>query len=136
MTRISTESSRPPLLRRALLANAVFSGLSGLGLLAAAGPVGGWIGVTETWILRGIGAGLASFAAALVALARSDRPRPALVLAASGSDFAWVLGSGAVVAGFPELLTPAGDIAVVVVAVVVAALGCAQIVGLQRAEHG
>lgn len=118
------------LLVRALAANAVFSGLSGLALLLAAG----WLGVPEPWILRALGAGLVAFAAGLALLARSARPRRDLVLAASVSDFAWVAGSAWLLVGFPDLLTSAGEAAVAVVAVLVAVLGAAQLVGLREWE--
>lgn len=122
----------PGLLVRALAANAGFSGASGLALLLAARPAGGWLGVAETWILRALGAALLAFGAGLALLARTERPTRGLVLAASASDFAWVAGSAGLVLGLPDLLTPAGNGTVAAVAVVVAGLGTAQIVGLRR----
>lgn len=122
----------PPLLVRALAANAAFSGISGLGLLVAAEPAGGWLGVSETWILRLLGAGLIGFGAGLLLLARSGRPPRGLVLAASASDFAWVVGSAVLLLAFPGHLTAAGAGAVGAVALVVGALGSAQLVGLRR----
>lgn len=130
----STNSERPSLLVRVLAANAAFSGLSGLALVAAAGPVGCWLGVAEIWILRLLGIGLLGFCAGLLLLARSERPARGLVLAATASDFAWVAGSAVLLLGFPDLLTPAGNGAVAVVAVVVAGLGGAQVAGLRRRE--
>lgn len=120
------------LLRRALLANAGFSGLSGLALLLAAAPLGQWIGVGQPWILRAIGSSLLLFAAVLVLLARADEPDRAPVIAVSGSDFAWVLGSIVLVAAFPEQLTVEGRWAVAAVALVVGGLGAAQLAGLRR----
>lgn len=135
-----TEDARDPapsaLLIRALSANAAFSGASGLALLVAAGPAAGWIGVPHPWILRALGAGLVAFGAGLLLLARSERPGRGLVVAASASDFAWVAGSGVLLLGFPDLLTPAGRAAVAAVAVAVAGLGAAQIAGLRRRGLG
>lgn len=130
----SESSERIPLLVRALTANAAFSGLTGIALVAAAGPAGGWLGVAETWILRLLGVGLLAFGAGLLLLARSERPARGLVLAASASDFAWVAGSAVLLLGFPDLLTPAGNGAVAAVALVVAGLGAAQVAGLRRRE--
>lgn len=124
-----------PLLVLALAANAVFSGLSGLMLLLAAGPVGGWLGVSGTGILRLLGVGLIGFGAGLFLLARSEPPGRGLVLAASASDFAWFAGSAVLLLEFPELLTPAGHAAVAAVAVVVAGLGGAQLLGLRRSSR-
>lgn len=120
------------LLVRSLVSNAAFSGLSGLALLLGAGPLGSWTGVSEIWLLRAIGVGLVGFCAALILLARSEPPDRRLVLAATGADFAWVLGSAALLVGFPDLLTTAGKSAVGIVAALVAAFGVAQVVGLRR----
>lgn len=122
------------LLVRALAANALFSDLSGLALLLAAGTAARWLGVSEPWILRALGTGLVAFAAGVALLARSARPRRGLVLAASVSDFVWVAGSAWLLLGFPDLLTPAGEGAVAAVAVLVAVLGAAQLVGLRERE--
>lgn len=132
----SDERERSTLLVRALAANAVFSGGSGLTLLAASGAAGTWLGVDETWILRALGGGLLAFAAGLFLMARSPRPSRPLVLAVSGADFAWVAGSAVLLLGFPDLLTPAGDVAVAAVAAVVAGLGGGQLVGLRRRRRG
>lgn len=126
------EPARPALLGRALIGNAVFSAVSGLVLLLATEPAAAWLGVPEVWLLRSLGGGLVAFGAGLLLLARSDRPRRGLVVAASASDFAWVAGSALLLLGFPDLLTPDGRAAVAGVAVVVAGLGGAQLVGLRR----
>lgn len=120
------------LLRWALGANAGFSGLSGLVLLLAAGPVGEWLGVTEPWILRGIGGGLVAYAVWLAALTREETPRRSLVVTASLADFAWVAGSVLLLVAGPQLLTPPGRWAVAIVAVVVADFGVVQLLGLWR----
>lgn len=133
MTARPEAPNRPALfLDRALLANAAFSGASGLVLLVAAGPAGAWLGVPDPWLLRALGGGLVAFGAGLLLLARSDRPKRGLVVAASASDFAWVAGSVVLLAAFPDLLSAAGRAAVAGVAVVVAGLGGAQLVGLRR----
>lgn len=130
---LSTPSA---LLVRALQANAAFSMVSGLVLLLAAGPAGGWIGVDETGLVRALGGGLIAFGAGLLLLARSERPGRGLVIAASVSDFAWVAGSGVLLLAFPELLSAAGRAAVAGVALVVAGLGAAQLAGLGGRSQG
>lgn len=124
--------SRSTLLPRALISNAAFSGLCGLTLLLAAGPVAGWLGPSADGFLRGLGAGLLGFAGGLVFLARSEAPPPALVLTATAADFAWVAGSAVLLVAYPDVLSRAGVWTVVVVALVVAVLGLAQLVGLRR----
>jgi hypothetical protein len=128
----SSEAERSRLLTRALAANAAFSGTTGLALLLASETLGTWLGIPDTRILLVLGPALLAFAAGLTALARSDRPVRPLVLAATASDMAWVVASAVLLVGFPDLLTPAGNLAVAAVAVVVAALGSAQAVGLRR----
>lgn len=130
----STQPPRSPLLPRALVANAVFSGSSGLALVVATDPVGTWLGVPDGRILLALGLGLLAFSAGLFLLARSPRSSRPFVMAATVSDGAWVLGSAVLLVAFPDLLTPAGNLTVGAVAVVVAALGGAQAVGLQRAS--
>lgn len=132
MTRPSTKLPRSPILTRALVVNAAFSGSSGLALVVANDPAGTWLGVPDGRILLALGLGLLAFSAALVLLARSPRSRRPFVMAATASDGAWVFGSAVLLVGFPDLLTTAGNLTVGAVAVVVAALGIAQVVGLQR----
>lgn len=121
------------LLVRALAANAGFSGLSGLVLVVAADPVSAWIGIEgATGWLRAVGVGLLLFAAGLVRLVRG-RGRPCgRVVAATTADLGWVAGSAVLLIAFPGLLSPAGERAVAAVAVVVAVLACAQLLGLRR----
>lgn len=133
MTARPTKPSGPKLLNLALTSNAAFSGLSGLVLVLAAEPAARWLGVPQSPLLLALGFGLLAFAVGLAALARSPRPSRPLVMAATGSDFAWVVGSAVLLVGFPDLLSPAGELAVTAVALVVAGLGCAQVVGLRRA---
>ncbi|MDX1578748.1 MAG: hypothetical protein R3266_09685 [Gemmatimonadota bacterium] len=127
-----TSIERTRHLRRALVANAWFSGASGLALLFGAGPVAAWMGVSSAALLRGLGLALALFAAGLAWIARSEPLPRSLAVGATLSDVAWVVGSAVLVLGFPEVLTEAGRWTVVLVAVVVAALGGAQAAGLRR----
>lgn len=127
------KDARDELLVRALAANAGFSGLSGLVLVAAADPVAAWIGVAgATGWLRAIGVGLLLFAAGLVRLVRDDERTRAGVLSVTAADAGWVVGSAVLLVAFPGLLSPAGEWAVAAVALVVASLACAQFVGLRR----
>lgn len=130
--RTPSDGTRP--LRRALVANAWFSGGSGLLLLLGAGPLAAWMGVPAAALLRGLGLALTLFAAALAWIARSEPLPRALAVGATVSDAAWVFGSAVLVLGFPELLTVGGRWTVVLVAAIVAILGAAQTIGLRRAR--
>lgn len=119
------------LLASAISHNALFSALSGIVLLAAAPVLSSPIGVAA-WILATVGVGLVGFAGVLVWLLAAP-PRLAIgapfVLAA---DVAWVLGAVVLLAGFPRLLAPAGQVGLGAVSMVVAAIAVGQAVGLRR----
>ena len=121
------------LLRRALLANAAFSGLTGLATLLAAPPLAVWLGLEDgAGTLRVLGAGLLLFAATLVQLARADRPNPRRAVAASAADTLWVVGSIALLLVAPGLLSSAGRWTVALIAVIVAVFAAAQATGVRR----
>jgi len=122
-------NSQDRILRGALLGNAGFSTLSGLGCFLAADALGPAMGV-PTAALWVVGASLLPFAAALVWLATRKRVPGALALAASAADFLWVAASGFVLALVS--LQPLGIALVIAVALVVALFGSLQLLGLER----
>ena len=119
------------LLRNALLANAAFSGLSGITLLVFSGALGGLIGVPSN-ALAVTGAVLLVFALGLVRNGRRAQVNLAEARLAVVSDWAWVVGSAVLIALVP--LTAPGRALVVGVAAVVAAFALAQAVGIRRAR--
>lgn len=125
-------SRPPPLLRRSLLANATFSGVTGLLLIAFAGPIASVMGLTVAWPVLVVGVGLVPFAA-LVAL-NGVRPVPDAREAGItvALDAAWVAGSVLLLAWSPSWLTLAGASAVLTVAAIVAGFALAQAAGLRR----
>ncbi len=126
------------LLRGALLANAAFSSLNGLGLVLFGGPLARLLlvpetitaGVTSATILLAIGIGLVLFAISLVALAWRAVPPAQPVVAVIAADLVWVAGSSALVIVAANAFTPAGLTILIAVAVVVGALAVAQWRGL------
>jgi len=123
---------RSTLLRRALRANAAFSGACATLFLAAGDPISRAIGLPEGPILPVLGVGLAGFAVFLLVTAgRSDiRKLQNEGLTHSLADFAWVIGSAPVIAFGPMNTT--GNLALAAVSAVVLALGLAQWIGVQR----
>ena len=87
-------------------------------------------GVGAPWLLQGIGAGLLLFAGDLVFQATRPRVVPARALVASLGDFAWVLGSVALLVFVP--FSPLGAGLVAGVAGLVGAFGLAQLAGIER----
>lgn len=119
--------------RTALRANAAFSGLSGVALVVASGPIASLLGVEARWVLVVLGVGLVSYTVQLLVTARRDPVDPGEVKVAIGADLAWVAGSAALVTWGP--LTPVGEGLVVAVAVVVLAFAILQANGIRRSDR-
>lgn len=119
-------------LRRALLANAVFSLATGALMASAPGLVGRWIGVGVAWPLRVLGVALVGFAALLVFAAGSPRRRAPLALLATFGDFGWVAATIGLFALAPHTLSSPGWVIAWAVAAVVLACGVGQAAGLRR----
>lgn len=120
--------------RAALLANAAFSGVSGVALAVVARPIASLLGVDAAWVLVAIGVGLVGFAAQLVATARATPIDPDRVKLVIGADLAWVVASAALVAWGP--LAPAGEALVVAVAAVVLGFAVLQASAIRRPDRG
>jgi hypothetical protein len=120
------------LLRRALLANAAFSALSGIALMAGSAAWHQQFGLGSPWVLIVVGASLLVFAARAVFVAGEPAARGRDVRVITGMDLSWVAGSVLVLAFEPLQMTLAGRLAVAVVAGLVTAFAAAQVLGLRR----
>jgi uncharacterized protein YndB with AHSA1/START domain len=121
------------LLATAVSWNAVFSGTSGVTLLAGGALLAGPLGV-HGGLLALVGVGLVGFAVTLVwllAVPRRLRPGARWVI---GADLAWIAGAAALLSAWPDVLTATGRGALGAATAVVAVLAVAQAVGLRR--HG
>lgn len=123
--------SEDTLLRRALLANAVFSGMSALVIVAAAGTVGRLLGSVSPGILYVFAGALALFALDLLHQIRSEELSRRRALGATISDLVWVVGSGILLLIRPESLSQTGLVIVATVAVMVLVLAISQWIGLR-----
>lgn len=119
-------------LRQGLLANAIFSSLCGLSMVLAAPTLAAWAGLPGPLPLWILGPGLLLFAADLLHQASRPQISRSRALTTTLADLGWVVGSAALLLGWPELLNGAGRIAVIVVAVVVADCALWQGLGLRR----
>jgi hypothetical protein len=117
-------------LRRALLADGVVSGLSGVMLVALSGPIAALLGVRSPGTVAVMGVALLVYAAALLCNARREMPRRGEAAIAVALNVAWVVASLAVVAA--GWLSAAGNWAVGLVADVVLIFAILQAVGLRR----
>ena len=120
-----------PFLRRAILADAIFSGVAAVALTFGAGLLAPWLNLPEA-LLRETGLFLIAYAALVGWLGtRQTMPR-ALVLIVVAGNAAWTLASIALLfSGWvnPNLL---GEIAVAAQAIAVGAFAELQYIGLRR----
>jgi len=120
------------LLRRALLGNTLFSGLSGLIAVIAAGPLAAYIGLPSPIILIVLGIGLMGYAVGLYRMATRQSLSRADALFAVVADIAWVIASFILLLiGWPPFTT-AGKWLVVIIADIVAVFAILQFIGLRR----
>lgn len=121
------------LLRAALTLDAGVTAANGAAYLALAGPLHDLLGLSEG-LLRGAGAFLLVYAAAVALLAARPAPARGPVLAVVSGNVAWALGS--VVAAGAGLGDPttAGAVWMVLQALVVAGFAAIGLAGLARRE--
>jgi len=132
MTDMTLTNTRPrPLLRGALKLDAVVTGANGAAYVAAAGPLGELLGLSET-LLRATGAFLLVYAA-LVWIVGSRRQIPrGPVYAIVAANAIWAVDSVVMaIAGWGDPTT-VGTVWVVMQAVVVAAFAELQLTGLRQ----
>jgi hypothetical protein len=90
---MNAQNNESDLLRRALLANCVFSGLSGIILIFGSNPLSGLFGLYMPTILIGVGALLLVYAAAVLLNARRVIVCQTEASLAVLLNIAWVVGS-------------------------------------------
>jgi hypothetical protein len=117
-------------LRRSLQVDGVASGLCGLLLLAAAGPVSALMGLARPGTARGVGALLVLYAAALLWNGARVTVSRGGAVAAVVLNALWVVGSAVVILDGP--LTALGNLAVAAVAVAVLLFAVLEAIGLGR----
>jgi hypothetical protein len=123
------------LLASAVSINVIFSAASGVVLIAGTPMLSNPIGA-DGWLLATVGVGLVGFGALLVWLLAAPRRLAVGVPYVLVADVAWVLGAVVLLAGFPELLAPAGQVGLAAVSAVVVAIAVGQAVGLRRRGPG
>ncbi len=120
-----------PLLRRAILADAIFSGVSALLLTFGAGVLAPWLNLPEA-LLRETGLFLIAYAALVGWLGtRQSMPKP-LVVIVIAANAAWTLASIALL--FSSAVTPnlLGEAFVAIQAIAVGTLAELQYLGLRK----
>ncbi len=128
--KLKSNSSRK--LRRALLANAAFSAISG-GLIVFAEPLVLTLLGLENIGIAPIGIFLLVFAIYLVWMSGRENLRGVLVSGVIVGDWAWVLASVALLAFSGGLFSTLGVVLIIDIAVVVAVFAIMQTRGLKQA---
>jgi hypothetical protein len=130
----TTTNVRQQLLRRALLANASFSMISGLVLVFAQRWVARLLGLPEATNLITLGIGLLVFAAILVLFARKKPLKRSDAWIAVILDLSWVVGSYPLLFVVP--FSVSGKWVVAIVAEVVMIFALVQWLGIRRISGG
>lgn len=130
MTTVSTATRSDSLLRLAMRADAVLSGLGGIALIAAAGPLSSLTGLPKG-VEYGIGAALILYATVVFLAAGLERVRPAGIATAIANVLFTVLAV-AVVLARPVDLTTAGVVAVLAGGVYTLVFADLQYLGVRR----
>jgi hypothetical protein len=126
----TSEVGRSRLLRRALLANACFSGLSGIVILLTEKPLALVLGAIKPSDLSALAISLIFFSAVLFRATRSANVSSIGAWIFVLLDMAWVIGSAAVI--LAGVLTVAGNWIVGLVADVVLLFAALQFIGIRK----
>lgn len=127
------EASQTNLLRRALQSDALFSFLSGLVFIFAAGSVARFLGPgVPSWLILGIGVSFLPFVAAIYWVLADLEGRVRYGRIITILNFIWVVGSYLVLWLAWSQLTVAGRWFVVLQAEVIFLFGVLQTIGLRR----
>ncbi|MDL5204759.1 hypothetical protein [Streptomyces sp. ALI-76-A] len=133
LTTLARTSDPHAVLRRLLALDAVVTGVNGIAYLAAAGPLGDFLG-TGTRLLLALGAFLTVYAAAVGLLAARARPAALPVRAVVEANLAWAVLSLAAL-GLWLSPTTAGTVWTVLQALTVAGFAALQY-GALRLRQG
>ncbi|MEZ4861204.1 MAG: hypothetical protein R3C14_07855 [Caldilineaceae bacterium] len=121
--------------RRVLLANTLFSSLSGLLFVVDGGYVATFLGLpspTAAWVIRGLGVGLLLFALLIYQMTRQPALSKGGLLLILEADLLWVIGSAVLLWSGWLPLSATGWWAVAIVADIVALFAILEFVGWRR----
>src|SRR5262245_6459330 len=127
---MTTQTDRTLFLRRSLRLDGVATGLTGVILLVAAGPLSALLGIPAPGVALAVGGLLLAFGAALLWHASRPTLSRGEALLTVVLNVAWVAGSLVVLVAAP--LTLLGDVAVAAVAAAVLVFALLEAAGLRR----
>lgn len=126
---MSTNSS---LLKNALFGNSMFSFLSGAASLLFPKAIASFLGLSASWIILALGAGLIIYGVEIYLAARSKPVHTGIARFAVYADLAWVLASAVLIFANLVPFTTAGKWTMAIIADVVLVFAILQYVGLRR----
>jgi hypothetical protein len=120
------------LLKNALVGNSVFSFTSGLAFVIFSRAIANFLGVSASWIILVLGAGLLLYGWQIYSAAKADPISAGLAKFAVYADLAWVIGS--IILIFANLIpfTTPGKWGIAIIADIVLAFAILQYAGLRR----
>lgn len=125
-------TAKSNLLSRTLQGNGIFSGLSGIVFIVAAGPLATFLGLDAPLVLMIIGVSLLLYAVGLFQTAAREPLNRSFVVTTIVLDAAWVAGSWLLLLTGWLPLTTEGKWAVAIVAEIVSVFAILQYIGLRR----
>ncbi|NNG03232.1 MAG: hypothetical protein HKM95_03925 [Inquilinus sp.] len=120
------------MLRRVLLSDAGFSGLSGVALVFGCVPIDRLLGLGAPLAVAAVGIGLLPYSWSLLREARRPAPRPGEVVLSALLDLGWVAASLVILAVLADRLTAFGTFAFAIVGIVVLGFAGFKALGLAR----
>jgi len=131
---MDTSTQYKNLIKKALQANATFSGVSGVVMIAGRHWFSQLFGPVTPTIFAAIGAGLIVYAGWLVLVARRQAIDVREVWTAVLADLGWVIGTAILLAAQPLWLSLSGTIVAALIGAVVAAFAIVQWYGLKQLQ--
>src|SRR5262245_17746563 len=130
---MTTNAIPAPLLRRAMQADALVSGTSGVLLALLPGPFSGLVGLSQPLVLVFVGTGLVGYALWLIYCTRGPGVNLWAGRVTIALNAAWVAGTVVLLLARPDLFNTLGQWLVGFVALVVTDFALVQYLGLRRA---
>jgi hypothetical protein len=127
---MSTNNSS--LLRNALYGNSAFSLISGLAFVLFSKAIAAVLGLSASWIILVLGAGLLLYGWQIYSAAIAEPLNTNFARFAVYADLAWVLGSAVLIFTNLVAVTTPGKWGIAIIADIVLAFAVLQFVGLRR----
>jgi ribosome-associated toxin RatA of RatAB toxin-antitoxin module len=129
---MKTASKRDGLLRKALVANGVFSTVCAFSGLTFSAEIAGAMGLSSALPVQAVAGGLLPFAGFVFWQARREQLSGRDAMLTIVGDLGWVLGTDLLLLGWPELMNTTGQVSLILIAAFVGLWAVLQALGLRR----